>query len=221
MSGGRYPWWVAPAAVGAAALLQGLGRTWRVEQEDDPAYLAARSAGERFLYCFWHSRLLPLVFTHRGEGVTMLVSQHRDGELISRVIEKMGFMSARGSSTRGGDHAVRDMIRHARLNRHLALTPDGPRGPAEVLKPGLIYLASRLHRRVVPIGTASRPVWVAKSWDRFRVPHPFARVCVSHGAPIGIPEKLDLAGVAAAERELQLALHAVTHRASARAGEGV
>jgi len=120
---------------------------------------------------------------HKNEGIAVLVSRHRDGELITQVIEKLGFVAARGSSTRGGEAGVRGMLAWAGQDRHLALTPDGPRGPAEQMKPGALYLAERTGRRMVPIGVAARPVRALRSWDRFRVPWPFARVLVSHGAP--------------------------------------
>lgn len=219
MSRERYPWWLGPAAIGGAAIVQVLGRTWRIDQQDDAEYLAAARGGERFLYYFWHSRLLPLVFTHRREGIAVLVSQHRDGELITRLSEVMGFTTARGSSTRGGGTGIREMIRHARNGRHLAITPDGPRGPAEELKDGLVYLASRLQRRVVPIATASSSAWAARSWDRFRVPHAYARVCISHGAPVLVPQNLDAHGVSVVQQSLQRTVADLTRRVRVRAGE--
>lgn len=219
MRGEHYPWWLGAAAVGGAALIQVLGRTWRIDQQDDPQYLEARRGGERFLYYFWHARLLPLVFTYRGEGIVVLVSQHRDGELISRLSKLMGFNTARGSSTRGGEVGLREMLRHARAGRQLAITPDGPRGPAEELKDGLVFLASRLQRRVVPIATASNSAWVARSWDRFRVPHAFAHVCISHGAPLQVPKNLDAQSVIPVQQSLQRAVQDLTAQVRVRAGE--
>ncbi|MEO5989187.1 MAG: lysophospholipid acyltransferase family protein [Candidatus Eisenbacteria bacterium] len=219
MSRHRYPWWLGPAGIAGAAIVQVLGRTWRIDQQDDPEYLAAERGGEKFLYYFWHARLLPLVYSYRAQGIAVLVSQHRDGELIARISEGMGFITGRGSSTRGGESGVREMLKHARDGRHLAITPDGPRGPAEELKDGLAFLASRLQRQVVPIATASNHAWVARSWDRFRVPHPFARVCILHGAPVRVPPNLDAHNVIAVQRSLQQALHDLTARARIRAGE--
>jgi lysophospholipid acyltransferase (LPLAT)-like uncharacterized protein len=179
----RHPWWLPLAAVGGAALVRVIGATWRFTVSDAPEYAAALARGERFVYAFWHSALLPLAVLHRNEGIAVLVSRHRDGEFITRVIERLGFVAARGSSTRGGEAGVRGMLAWAGRDRHLAVTPDGPRGPAEQLKPGALFLAERTGRRMVPIGVAARPVRALRSWDRFRVPWPFARVVVSHGAP--------------------------------------
>jgi len=157
---------------------------------DAPEYSAALARGERFVYAFWHSALLPLAVLHRHEGIAVLVSRHRDGELITRIIERLGFVAARGSSTRGGEAGVRGMLAWAGQDRHLAVTPDGPRGPAEQVKPGALYLAERTGRRMVPIGVAADRTRAFRSWDRFRVPWPFARVLVSHGAPFAPPHSL-------------------------------
>lgn len=215
----RYPWWLEPAAILGAAALWLLGRTWRIEERNAPEYDAAARAGETFILAFWHARQLPLAYTHRGRGVIVLVSRHRDGELISRVLARLGSGTARGSSTRGGEAAIRELRAAAAAGRTLAFTPDGPRGPAERSKPGLTYLAGQLGLRVVPLASSSPDSWVMRSWDRFRVPRPFARVCIGHGAPIAVaasrhPE--------AAERErarVEAALKALTAEVAARSGE--
>src|SRR5262249_9356731 len=159
------------------------GRTWRCDLAGTGAYDAEIARGARCIFAFWHSRLLPLAFTHRDRGIAVLVSRHRDGEIITRVIERMGFVAGRGSSTRGGEEGVRDMIEWAARAHLLAIPPDGPRGPAEIVKPGLVYLASRTGRPVVPVVATARPAWRLRSWDGFRVPRPFARVTVTYGAP--------------------------------------
>ena len=189
---GRYPWWLEPAAIGGAALLRLLGATWRLTRIGIDEFDRARLArGERCVYALWHARLLPLVFTHRGRGAAVLVSRHRDGELVARMIEKLGFVTARGSSTRGGEEGLRDMLDWAEKKHLLAITPDGPRGPAERVKPGLVYLASRTGFPIVPVASAARPAWRLRSWDGFRVPRPFARVLVAYGPPIPVPPDLD------------------------------
>lgn len=219
MSAAGYPWWLPAAACAAAAGLRGLGRTWRLDERNAPEYDAAVSTGERFVYCFWHARLLPLAYTHRGEGIAVLVSRHRDGELITRVIEALGFVTARGSSTRGGEAGLREMVAWGERGAQLAVTPDGPKGPPEELKDGVVYLAARLGRRVVPIGTSATPAWAARSWDRFRVPRPFARVAITHGAPIEVQPGATGDAFEAARRRVQQALHEVTAQVRERAGD--
>lgn len=219
MSTSGQPWWMAPATALGAVVLRLLALTWRIEQRDDPAFVAAKARGEKVLYCFWHSGLLPLVHSHRGEGIAVLVSQHRDGELVARLIEHNGFVTARGSSTRGAETGVREMLRHARAGRDLGITPDGPRGPAEELKDGMVFLASRLQLPIVFIASASNRAWIARSWDRFRVPKPFARVCISHGPPMRVPRDLDAEAMLAMHADLERELRQLTADVRARAGE--
>ena len=210
----RYPWWLEPAAFAGALVIRLLGATWRIEELRPPEYTAALENGEKLVYAFWHAGIFPLVWVRRGEGVTVLVSRHRDGQLITRVIEHMGYTSARGSSTRGGDAGIRELLAMAESGRDLAITPDGPRGPAGRLKDGLAYVATRLGRRVVFIAAASPHAWVFESWDRFRVPRPFARVRVCYTAPLTVTGTDE-----AARLELERVLTELTADNAARAGE--
>ncbi len=187
----RYPWWMGIAATLGALALRLLGLTWRVERIDAAEHDSMRARGGRCLYALWHARLLPLVYTHRGHGVAVLVSRHRDGELITRIIGKLGYVTGRGSSTRGGEEGLREMIEWAERNHLLAITPDGPRGPAERVKSGLVYLASRTGLPIQPVAASSPSSWRLRSWDGFRIPKPFARVVVAYGAPIAVAPDLD------------------------------
>lgn len=217
----RHPWWLPLAAVFGASFARVVAATWRYTVSDAPEYTAALARGERFVYAFWHSGLLPLAMIHQNEGIAVLVSRHRDGELITQVIERLGFVVARGSSTRGGEAGVRGMLAWAGRDRHLAVTPDGPRGPAEQVKPGALYLAERTGRRMVPIAMAARPVRALRSWDRFRLPWPFARVLVSHGAPFepGVAPSDATPGSECARLAFERALDALTRDVRARVGE--
>src|SRR5207249_1270807 len=180
------------------------------------------------IFAVWHARVLPLAWTHRGRGIVVLVSRHRDGQLIARIIERLGFATSRGSSTRGGEEGVMDMLRQAEGGRLIGITPDGPRGPAESLKPGLVYLASRSGLPIVPIATASRRCWRLRSWDRFRVPRPFTRVLVAYGEPIPVPPGIEGETLEAWRARVESALAALgarapglarTHRFAAGGGE--
>ncbi len=213
-----HPWWTGPAAVAGAWLVRLLGLTWRIERVGLAERDARLARGERCVFAFWHARMLPLVFTHRGRGIAVLISRHRDGELIARLIERLGFVTARGSSTRGGEEGTRGMLRLAEQGRLLAITPDGPRGPAEVVKPGLIYLASRTGFPVIPVATAASRAWHLESWDRFRIPWPFARVVVGYGAPIPVPSELEDDQVEAWCARVQGAIRDLTQDMMRRAG---
>jgi hypothetical protein len=211
---------MGPAVSAAALFIRVVGRTWRIERLGAEPIERAVARGDRVLYAFWHARMLPLVFTHRGSGGAVLVSRSRDGELIARVLERLGFVTARGSSTRGGGEGMLAMLEWARLGHLLAITPDGPRGPAERVKSGLAYLSSRSGLPVVPVATASRPALVLGSWDGFRVPLPFARVCVGYGDPLAVPREMDADAEAAWSARLERAIGDLTRTVSARVGEG-
>lgn len=212
------PWWMPLAARAGALAVRLLGVTWRVERVGTAELDAAIGAGERCIFAFWHARMLPLVYTHRDRGIAVLVSRHRDGELITRVIERLGFVTARGSSTRGGGEGVRELLEWAARDHLLAITPDGPRGPAERVKPGLEVLSRRTGWPVVPVATSSRSSWVFRSWDRFRVPRPFARVVVAYGEPVR-PENGAGGDPGEAAVRLEEAIAALTAEVARRSGE--
>jgi lysophospholipid acyltransferase (LPLAT)-like uncharacterized protein len=213
------PWWMEAAAASGAAAVWIVGRSWRCRTSGAWAPAAALERGERCIYAFWHARLLPLVFAERHRGAAVLVSRSRDGELIARIIERLGYTTARGSSSRGGREGLLEMLSWAERGRLLAVTPDGPRGPAEVVKPGLVWLASHTGRPVVPAAAAADRAWVARSWDRFRVPLPFARIEIAYGPPIEVPAGLEDEGVEAWRRRIEESLRRLTAEVAARAGE--
>lgn len=220
MSGARSPWWLGLAERSGTAGLAMLGHTWRLERVDDPAYTQALAQGERLIYAFWHARIITLTWWHRHEGMAALVSQHRDGELITRVATRLGYVAGRGSSTRGGEAGLREMIRWARQGRHLAVSPDGPRGPACRVKDGLLVMASRLGRRIVPMAGAADREWRTRSWDRHCIPKPFARIVLCHGAPLTVARDIHGDALATARREVEAALTAAQDEATRRAGRG-
>ena len=196
MSRTTHPVWLGAAAATGALVLRALGATWRIDRSGMNQGEARLAAGERCIFALWHSQLLPLTYTHRHRGVAFLISQHRDGELIARLIQRLGYVTARGSSTRGGGEGTREMISFAERRHLLGITPDGPRGPAEVVKPGLVFLASRTGFPVLPVAAVSTPAWRLRSWDGFMIPRPFARVVAGYSEPIAIPP-----GVAESELE--------------------
>lgn len=179
------------AGVLGMGLIGGLFTTTRVSREGAEHYLRFRRAGENLIFVFWHGHLLPLVHYHRGEGIVVLVSEHADGEYVTRIIERHGFRTARGSSTRGGSRGLRQLVRAAREGRDLAITPDGPRGPARVFKPGALVAAQLTGLPVVPAGVAASSAWHFDSWDSFMVPRPLARIRIVYGEPVWVERGLD------------------------------
>jgi hypothetical protein len=137
---------------------------------------------EPFMLSFWHSRVLMMPMAFRGWRGRMLISEHRDGAYIADAGALMGFRYARGSSTRGGARAALQMIRAAqRENEGLGVTPDGPKGPAEVVKPGVSRLAMLANYPVLPVSFATKHHRRLKSWDRFYLPIPFSRGVFVYG----------------------------------------
>lgn len=156
---------------------------------DDPGLNPLRLR-RRGLYMFWHETLLVPAYTHSNRGFTMLISTHRDGELIAQILRMLRGSSVRGSSTRGGAAAVLGMMRAAKRH-HLAITPDGPRGPRRQLQAGAVYLASRGHMPLIPLGIAAADAWRAPSWDRTMLPRPGSRCRGVLGRAIEVPPDID------------------------------
>jgi lysophospholipid acyltransferase (LPLAT)-like uncharacterized protein len=185
----RHPLAMAVAERLGSAFIGVLGRTLRFEIEGRETWKALHARGEVVIFVFWHSRILPLAHLHRDEGAVVLISEHRDGELIARIIRRRGFGTARGSSTRGGARGLRTLLKALRDGRDLAITPDGPRGPARRMKLGPLVAARLSGAPIIPVAVGGEDVWRVRSWDRFVVPRPFARLKVRYGAPIRIPRQ--------------------------------
>lgn len=164
------------------------------------------------IYAFWHARLMMMPYARgRAWHGYMLISEHRDGGLIADAMHLLGVKTVRGSSTRGGARALRAMIRSAReQGASLGITPDGPRGPAEKVKPGVVVLAKRTGLPVIPVCYATSRHWRARSWDRFYVPRPFSRGVIVYGRPVWIDSHEP---ISEAMERVQLAMDQVRKRA--------
>jgi lysophospholipid acyltransferase (LPLAT)-like uncharacterized protein len=149
-----------------------------------------REKGAGFTYAVWHGRMLIPVYHERHRGIIAMVSEHRDGELVARVVHKLGYRTARGSSTRGGRKAFMEMVRNLRNGKEGAMLPDGPKGPRHVFKPGTMLMAQRAQIPLVTITYAAHPAWTLRSWDRFVVPKPFSRSVMLIGEPLHIDKSL-------------------------------
>jgi len=146
-------------------------------------------AQERFIYAFWHESIL--LATHFRTKVHVLISQHSDGELIAQACRHLGFGVVRGSTTRGGAAGLWDLLAVAKKT-HLAMTPDGPKGPRRRAQLGTIFLASHTGLPIAPFGFGFSNAWRAKSWDRFAVPYPYSLVTCVGATPIHVPANLGL-----------------------------
>ena len=168
---------------------------------------ALNAAGQPFILAFWHGRLLPLGYLHRGRRHSMMISRSRDGEYGSALARHWGQVPVRGSSSRGGALALAEMLDIAAARRTLAFTPDGPRGPRFRLKSGVVVAAQKTRLPILPFSAGATRGWTLRSWDRMLVPKPFSLVRVRYGEPMIVAAGAD---VEAKRRELEAELRRLT-----------
>jgi lysophospholipid acyltransferase (LPLAT)-like uncharacterized protein len=167
-------------------LIRALAWTWRYRIRGDDDLRRLRAAKRPVIFALWHGQMLPLLYRHRDEGVTVLISEHGDGEIIARIARHFGFRTIRGSTSRGAARALLELVREIQNGNELAITPDGPRGPAKTFAPGTVIVAQRSGAPIIPAVVHVPFAWRLGSWDRFIVPKPFARVTVAYGDGIEI-----------------------------------
>ena len=187
----------------AANFIRGLRATVRLRHHGDERMREWERRGEHFILAFWHRHLLLMPYAYRGKGISVLVSQSKDGELIARTVARLGIDSSRGSSSRGGAAGMRSLLRKAAEGWDIAFTPDGPRGPLREVQPGVILAAAATGLPIQPVALAATREKELRSWDRFVVPKPFSTVHVVYGEPLAGERRGDTAA-AAAELKLRL-----------------
>lgn len=180
----------------APTLLRLLACTWRVQRTGEPGFAMLRSDAP-WLVAMWHGRMLCLMPMrwHRSRGIDVLVSPSDDGSLATRALRSFGFRAIRGSLSRGGARAMREMAAQLRDGGQLVVTPDGPRGPRHAMNTGVPWLARETGAPILPVGVACDRAWHLRSWDRFTIPKPFARLVVHYGEPVHVEADCDDAGL--------------------------
>jgi lysophospholipid acyltransferase (LPLAT)-like uncharacterized protein len=171
------------------------------------------------IYIFWHEYILFPIYLRGNCNLTMLLSRHRDADVLGRAAQHLGFRCVRGSTYRGGSSAVRELARCSH-RLHLTITPDGPRGPRRRLAQGPIYLASKLGLPLVAMGFGFDRPWRACSWDRFAVPRPFSRARAVVSPHLTIPPDIDRTGVEYYRARVERLLNQLTDVAEAWATSG-
>jgi lysophospholipid acyltransferase (LPLAT)-like uncharacterized protein len=164
---------------------------------------------------FWHGRILPSTSFFRRRGIVVITSENFDGEWIAGIIERFGYGTARGSTSRGAVKALVRLKREMAAGKPAAFTLDGPRGPARVAQPGAIWLAKVTGNPIVPFHIEAGRHWTLRSWDRTQIPKPFSDVAIAIGEPIEVPPDADDAAMERARQGLEARLTALEARARA------
>lgn len=205
----------------AWGLLWIVGRTWRFEviaEDGVQPVLFGQEAGPE-IYCFWHQCVLPCTLYFRKSGAVILISQSFDGELITRILKMFGFGAVRGSSSRGGRGGLLGLSRVIESGKTAIFTADGPRGPIYQTKMGPIKLAQTTGAPIGAFHLEPQRAWILSSWDRFLVPKPFTRICVSWADWTRIPSDLPEGEFESKRLQLNAALERARTRALAHLGK--
>ncbi len=203
----------AIAAIGTP-VITALGRSlrWKVEGLE---HLDLAAVGRQPIMAFFHGRVLTATYFFRDRGIVVMISENFDGEWIARIIERFGYGTSRGSTSRGGQRALLKLKRFMEEGRPAGFAVDGPRGPAGKVQPGAVWLAKLTGNPVVPFHMEASNAWKLKSWDRTQIPRPFATVSLVVGVPIYVPVDADADAVESKRLEVEAALHALERRAMA------
>jgi len=203
------------AAVAGAALLRTLFLTLRLRVHDETGFLAAPPP-HPVIYTFWHNRILAItaaflrVYPRGRRGVLVLTSASKDGMWLGELAGRLGMGSVRGSSSRRGATAMRELLEKVGGGYDIAITPDGPRGPKYDLGSGLVFLSQKAGIPIVPCHAHFHGAVRLKTWDRFAIPAPFSRLDVTLGPLLHVPETGSGENFEAERRKIESVLRAGT-----------
>ena len=184
--------WAEPVLAGVGIPIAGLlARTWRYRRHGWEHPRALYEAKRPFIFALWHSRILPLLFLHRHEAMVLLISRHRDGGHLAALAQRWGYEFVRGSTKRGGEVGLLGIVRALKGGAVVAVTPDGPRGPAERVKPGIVAAAQHAEVPIIPAAALPSRSWTLGTWDRMCIPRAFTAIDVVYGPAIRIGEGKD------------------------------
>ena len=199
----------SPPLIAVLLRIFALALRFRVE---DPHNLLTRDPDQPRIWAFWHNRILMMPYLYArlcpGRRMLMMVSRSRDGEFITRIMNRFGIDGARGSSSRGGSDALRELLRELERPqaRDIGITPDGPRGPRETVQDGLLALAANSRRSICPITLQYSRCWRLASWDGFQIPWPGSLCRVVVGPAVAAPKSLEPSELDRVRGELERAL---------------
>jgi len=190
-----------------------LGSTLRWKTEGLEHFDAIVRSGRQPVMAFWHGRILPATYYFRRRGIVVITSENFDGEWIAGIIERFGYGTARGSTSRGARKALLQLKRDMAAGRPAGFTLDGPRGPARVAQPGAVWLAKATGNPVLPFHLEANRYWTVNSWDRTQIPKPLATVSIAMGEPFDVPATADERAIEQARVALETRLAQLETRA--------
>ena len=177
---------------GGLLAVKAIAATYRIRLYDPENEKKILEEYKSLVYASWHQRFFPgITFFSSRKPIAIMISKSRDGEMVARVVDILGWRSVRGSSSNGGISAFRTLKELACMGYKIGYIVDGPRGPFGYVKPGLLRIAQVSGKPVVPTITSAQKKWVFNGWDRFMVPKPFARVIIRFGEAIDVSAELD------------------------------
>jgi hypothetical protein len=221
------PTWRASAAkrykaklVAAAGyrVIAALGSTLRWRTDGLEHLEAIARSGRQPVMAFWHGRILPATYFFRRRGIVVMTSENFDGEWIAGIIERFGYGTARGSTTRGARKALLRLRREMAAGRPAGFAVDGPRGPARIAQPGAVWLAQATGNPVLPFHLEADRHWSLRSWDRTQIPKPFATVALAVGEPFDVPAYAGDGAIEEARVKLEERLRELETRARGMSG---
>ena len=170
--------------------------TWRIHFSDPHGSMEA-GCNAPFIICVWHNRLAYAMYAYRDSikpiserRLAAMVSASKDGAFLVEILRSFDIEPVRGSTSRRGRQALLELSRQMKAGLHLAITPDGPRGPCYEIQDGILSLAQVTGLPIIPLGCSAKRKLRFKSWDRFQVPLPFSRCDVIYGEPLRVPRKM-------------------------------
>ncbi len=196
-------------------LITGLSATLKWRTEGLERFDSTFENGHRPIMAFWHGRILPATYYFRRRGIVVITSENFDGEWIAGIIERFGYGTSRGSTSRGGLRALLQLKRDMGSGSPVGFTVDGPRGPARVAQPGAVWLSKATGHPVLPFHLEADRSWTLRSWDRTQIPKPFATVALAIGEPFVVPADADDAALERWRAHLETVLRALEGQALA------
>ena len=191
-----------------------VGKTLRLSEHGNAELSPRKRKKEAVIFAFWHSRLITSLYYYRNKSITAIMSLGRDGEFIARVGRGFGFSSIRGSTSRDGFRALLEAKHLLQEGRYLAITPDGPRGPKQIVQGGVIYLSKISGVPIAPFSFDISGKWVLNSWDNFIIPKPFSRGVFVWGEEITVPADADEKVIEEKRVKLEKELNRLTEEAA-------